>query len=80
MTERIGKVAYRLALPDSYARRNVFHASQLILHRPRQEAQVPREAPVGWPPVPDEVGNPTDQFLVDYILDQRGGGPPLAIS
>ena len=42
--------------------------------RPRQDAQVPREALVGWPPVPDEAGNPTDQFLVDYILDQRGGG------
>ncbi|CDJ47536.1 hypothetical protein EBH_0073390 [Eimeria brunetti] len=74
VTERIGTVAYRLALPPTYEGHNVFHLSQLVPHRPRAPALVPQEAPVGWPPTRDEAGNPTDQYLVDYILDQKGTG------
>ncbi|CDJ46158.1 Polyprotein, related [Eimeria brunetti] len=74
VTERIGTVAYRLALPPTYEGHNVFHVSQLVPHRPRAPALVPQEAPVGWPPTRDEAGNPTDQYLVDYILDQKGTG------
>ncbi|CDJ56293.1 Retrotransposon nucleocapsid protein, related [Eimeria maxima] len=74
VTERIGEVAYRIDLPGSYAGHNVFHVSQLIPHHPRPATHMPQDAPVGWPPVQDEAGNPTDQYLVDYILDQRGTG------
>ncbi|CDJ48834.1 hypothetical protein EBH_0080810 [Eimeria brunetti] len=74
VTERIDTVAYRLALPPTYEGHNVFHASQLVPHRPRAPALVPQEAPVGWPPTRDEAGNPTDQYLVNYILDQKGAG------
>lgn len=74
VTERIGTVAYRLALPPTYEGHNVFHVSQLVPHHPRDPALVPHEAPMGWPPTRDDAGNPTDQYLVDYILDQRGTG------
>ncbi|CDI84999.1 OSJNBa0087O24.13 protein, related [Eimeria praecox] len=74
VTERIGTVAYRLALPPTYEGHNVFHVSQLVPHHSRALALVPQEAPVGWPPTRDDDGNPTDQYLVDYILDQRGTG------
>ncbi|CDJ50400.1 hypothetical protein EBH_0033320 [Eimeria brunetti] len=74
VTERIGMVAYRLALPPTYEGHNVFHVSQLVPHLPRAPALVPNEAPVGWPPTRDEAGNPADQYLVDYILDQNGTG------
>ncbi|CDJ49851.1 Similar to Transposon MAGGYgagandpolgenehomologues, related [Eimeria brunetti] len=43
-------------------------------NHPRAPALVPHEAPVGWPPTRDAAGNPTDQPLVDYILDQKGTG------
>ncbi|CDI73708.1 hypothetical protein EPH_0027900 [Eimeria praecox] len=65
VTERIGTVAYRLALPPTYEGHNVFHVSQLVLHQSRAPALVPQEAPVGWPPTRDADGNPTDQYLVD---------------
>ena len=29
---------------------------------------------MGWPHTRDEAGNPTDQYLVDYILYQHGSG------
>ncbi|CDJ52127.1 hypothetical protein EBH_0002830 [Eimeria brunetti] len=74
VTERIGTVAYRLALPPTYEGHNVFHVPQLVPHRPRAPALVPQEAPAGWPPTRDEAGNPTEQNLVDYILDQKGTG------
>ncbi|CDJ47211.1 Polyprotein, related [Eimeria brunetti] len=74
VTERVGKVAYRLALPPTYEGHNVFHVSQLVSHHPRAPALVPQEAAVGWAPTRDPAGNPTDQYLVDYILDQKGSG------
>ncbi|CDJ47401.1 Disease resistance protein, related [Eimeria brunetti] len=74
MTERIGTVAYRLALPPTYEGHNVFHVSQLVPHHPSAPTLVTEEAPVGWPPTRDEAGNPTGQYLVDYILDQNGTG------
>ncbi|CDJ50411.1 hypothetical protein EBH_0033500 [Eimeria brunetti] len=39
-----------------------------------QAKWLPHEAPVGWPPTRDKAGNSTDQYLVDYILDQKGTG------
>lgn len=65
VTERIGTVAYRLALPPTYEGHNVFHVSQLVPHQSGAPALVPQEAPVGWPPTRDADGNPTDQYLVD---------------
>ncbi|CDJ31595.1 LOW QUALITY PROTEIN: uncharacterized protein EMH_0009550 [Eimeria mitis] len=72
--ERIREVAYRIALPRTYTGHNVFHVSQLVPHRPRSAAQAPQDAQAGWPPVCDAAGNRTDQFLVDYIMDQQGPG------
>lgn len=59
--ERIGSVAYRVQLPSSYACHDVFHVSLLVKDRPRDPAMQAREAAVGWLPVRDEQGNPTDQ-------------------
>lgn len=73
-TVRTGKVAYRLALPPTYEGHDVFYLSQLVAHHPRILDQVPQEAPGGWPPTRDETRNPTDQYDVDCILDQRGTG------
>ncbi|CDJ64729.1 hypothetical protein ENH_00079100 [Eimeria necatrix] len=42
--ERIGTVAYHLALPPAYECHNVFHVSQLVPHRPRPPALVPPAA------------------------------------
>ena len=72
--ERIGKVAYRVQLPSSYACHDVFHVSLLVKDNPRDPAMQPQEAPEGWLPVPDAQGNPTDQYEVDYIMAQRGSG------
>ncbi|CDJ62307.1 hypothetical protein ENH_00012570 [Eimeria necatrix] len=72
--ERIGTVAYRLALPPTYECLNVFHVSQLVPHRPRPPALVPSAADAAWPPIHDAAGNPTEEYEVDYILDQRGSG------
>ena len=74
ITERIVNMAYSIALPPTYEGHNFFPVCQLALHRPRWDAQVQREAPVGWPPICDEAGKPTDQFLVNHILDQQGMG------
>ncbi|CDI74846.1 OSIGBa0102B11.2 protein, related [Eimeria praecox] len=42
--------------------------------RPRAPAQEPQEAVVEWPPTRVAAGNPTDQYEVDYIMDQPGSG------
>ncbi|CDI74485.1 hypothetical protein EPH_0002560 [Eimeria praecox] len=49
-------------------------ALQLVPDRPLHPEQEPQEAVVGWPPTRDVAGNPTDQYEVDYIMDQRGRG------
>ncbi|CDJ63306.1 hypothetical protein ENH_00040050 [Eimeria necatrix] len=72
--ERIGTVAYRLALPPTYECHDVFHVSQLVPHRPRPPALVPSAADAAWPPIHDAAGNPTGEYEVDYIMDQRGSG------
>ncbi|CDI85179.1 Similar to Transposon MAGGYgagandpolgenehomologues, related [Eimeria praecox] len=46
----------------------------LVPDSPRAPAQEPQEAVVEWPPTRDAAGNPTDQYEVDYIMDQRGSG------
>lgn len=74
ITGRIGAVAYRLALPPTYECHNVFHVPQLVRHRPHDPDLVPQEATVGWPRTRNVAGNLTDQYLVNYILDQRGSG------
>ena len=74
VTERIGGVAYHLALPPTYEGHNVVHVSQLVPHHPRAQALIPQDPPVDWVPIRDDAGNPTDQYLVDYILDQKGTG------
>ncbi|CDJ58884.1 hypothetical protein EMWEY_00053950 [Eimeria maxima] len=71
VAERVGKVAYPLALQPTCEGANVFHVSQLVSHYPREETQVPQEAQVGWPPVCKDAGNPTDQFIVDDIIGER---------
>ena len=72
--ERIGTVAYRLALPPTYECHDVFHVSQLVPHRPRPPALVPSAADAAWPPIHDAAVNPTEEYEVDYIMDQRGSG------
>ena len=72
--ERIGQVAYRVQLPSYYSCHDVFHVSLLVKDRPPDPSMQAREAAVGWLPVCDEQGNPTDQFEVDYIMAQRGTG------
>ncbi|CDJ67998.1 OSJNBa0087O24.13 protein, related [Eimeria necatrix] len=72
--ERIGTVAYRLALPPTYECHDVFHVSQLVPHRPRPPTLVPSAADAAWPPIHDAAGNPTEEYEVDYIMDQRGSG------
>ncbi|CDI82611.1 hypothetical protein EAH_00067120 [Eimeria acervulina] len=55
-------------------RREVEYA--LVPDRPGAPELEPQEAVVGWPPTRDVVGNPTDRYEFDYIMDQRrsGGG------
>ncbi|CDJ28913.1 Retrotransposon nucleocapsid protein, related [Eimeria mitis] len=72
--ERIGAVAYRIALPPTYSCHNVFHVSQLVPDRPRDPMMQAKEAAVGWLPVQGPDGVPTDSYEVDYILNQRGSG------
>ncbi|CDI87195.1 hypothetical protein EPH_0075420 [Eimeria praecox] len=74
ITELIGSVPYRLALPPTYECHDAFHVSQLVPDRPRAPAQEPQEAVVEWPPTRDAAGNPTDQYGVDYLMDQCGSG------
>ncbi|CDJ62243.1 hypothetical protein ENH_00009170 [Eimeria necatrix] len=72
--ERIGTVAYRLALPPTYECHNVFHVSQLVPHRPRPPALVPSASDAAWPPIRNAAGSPTEEYEVDYIMDERGSG------
>ncbi|CDI82849.1 hypothetical protein EPH_0011410 [Eimeria praecox] len=74
ITERTGSVAYRLAFPPTYECHDVFHVSQLVPDRPRAPEEEPQEAVVEGPRTRDAAGNPTDQYEVDYIMDQRGSG------
>ncbi|CDJ66900.1 hypothetical protein ENH_00027120, partial [Eimeria necatrix] len=46
----------------------------LVPHRPRPPALVPSAADAAWPPIHDAAGNPTDEYEVDYIMDQSGSG------
>ncbi|CDJ58584.1 hypothetical protein EMWEY_00051960 [Eimeria maxima] len=71
VSERNGRVAYRLALPPTYEGHNVFHVPQLVPDHPRAGAQLPPEALVGWPPTRDEARKPTDQFLrITYSISR----------
>ncbi|CDI87292.1 Pol polyprotein, related [Eimeria praecox] len=51
--DRVGKVAYRVALPPTYTCHNVFHVSQLVTDRPRDPQMTSKEAAVGWLPLTD---------------------------
>ncbi|CDJ65734.1 H0207B04.5 protein, related, partial [Eimeria necatrix] len=72
--ERIGSVAYRLALHPTYECHDVFHVSQLVPDRPRPPALVSSAADAAWPPIHDAAGNLTAEYKVDYIMDQRSSG------
>ncbi|CDJ27988.1 uncharacterized protein EMH_0036660 [Eimeria mitis] len=48
--------------------------TKLIPDRPRDPAMQSKEAAVGWLPLNDPAGLPTDIYEVDYILNQRGSG------
>ncbi|CDJ67487.1 hypothetical protein ENH_00038390 [Eimeria necatrix] len=72
--EGIETVAYRLALPPTYECHNAFHVSQLVPHRPPPPDMVLPEADAAWPTIRDSAGNPTEDYEVDYIMDQRGSG------
>ena len=61
---RVGPVAYRLGLPDSYQMHNVFHISIL---RP-YDSSGDLCGPV--PPAPMTI-NGTDEWEVDLILDHQ---------
>ena len=74
ITDRIGKVAYRVALPPAYTCHNVFHVSLLVKDRPRDSSMNSLEAAVGWLPVRDQAGLPTDTYEVGYIMAQHGTG------
>ncbi|CDJ62502.1 hypothetical protein ENH_00016550 [Eimeria necatrix] len=47
---------------------------KLVPHRPRPCALVPSAADAAWPPIHDAAGNPTEEYKVDYIMDQRSSG------
>lgn len=74
VVEKIGRAAYRLALPSIYSCHDVFHVSLLVKDRPRDPAMISKEAAVGWLPIADAEGKPTDIYEVDYIMEQRGEG------
>ncbi|CDJ53051.1 hypothetical protein EBH_0054350 [Eimeria brunetti] len=70
ITERIGNVAYRLALPPTYECHDAFHVSQLVPDLPRAPELEPRDYVGWWQPTRDYEGNLTDQYEMNYILDQ----------
>ena len=74
ITDRIGKVAYGVALPSTYTCPNVFHVSLLVKDRHRDPSMNSLEAAVGWIPVQDQEELPADTHEVDYIMAQRGTG------
>ncbi|CDJ49142.1 hypothetical protein EBH_0024340 [Eimeria brunetti] len=41
---------------------------------PPSPTMVPQEATVGWHRTRNAAGNPAEQYVVDYLLDQRGPG------
>ena len=46
-----------------------------VLHNlPRPPDLVLPEANASWPPIRSAGGNPTEEYEVDYIMDQRGSG------
>ncbi|CDJ41909.1 hypothetical protein ETH_00001345 [Eimeria tenella] len=47
---------------------------KLVPHRPRPPHLVPPKADAAWPPIRNTAGNPTEEYEVDYIMDQRGSG------
>ena len=67
-------MAYRFALPPMYTCHNVFHVSLLVKDCTRGPSMNSLEAAVGWLPVRDQAGLPTDTYEVDYIMAQRGTG------
>ncbi|CDJ65163.1 hypothetical protein ENH_00001700 [Eimeria necatrix] len=45
---------------------------KLVPHRPRPPALVPPAADAAWTPIHDAAANPTEEYEVDDIMDQRG--------
>ncbi|CDJ54096.1 hypothetical protein EBH_0079940 [Eimeria brunetti] len=75
VVERIGQVAYRVALPPTYTCHNVSHVSHLVPDRPRDPQITSKEAAVGWRPLTEQPGSPTDLYEADYILTEQPGSP-----
>lgn len=67
--KRVGKVAYRLALPPSMKQHPVFHVALLLRDKPRPNHMGEQEC---WDPI---AGSECDEYEVEYLLDRRGTGP-----
>lgn len=80
ITERTGKVAYRVALPPTYSCHDVFHASLVLGDLPRHPQMHAREATVGWLPIPDEEGGPTDGSTISLISAAPEARPTILSS
>jgi hypothetical protein len=66
VTAAVGKVAFRLALPDTLSIHNVFHVSLLVPFRGK-----PPEDGKPLVPLSPFVFEPTDEFLPEEILRHR---------